>query len=47
MGKINIFQTIKVVINTVQYTYKLNKAQKNFIEMPELPGYDIDVALYQ
>lgn len=29
------------------YSYKLNPAQKEFLEFVDVPGYDIDVALYQ
>ena len=29
------------------YKYKLNPAQKEFMQMPDLPGYEIDVSLYQ
>ena len=30
-----------------QYLYKLNPAQQEFMQMPNLPGYEIDVSLYQ
>ena len=31
----------------MNYEYKLNPAQKEFLEYVDVPGYDIDVALYQ